>query len=65
MKKKRPLISVEDSFWGQFKTSEQLEDFCRPALEKAAAMQDELRAKARALREAKAAEAAKAAKKAE
>lgn len=54
MKKKRPLINVEDTFWGRFKTSEELEDFCRPALEKAAAAQDKVRAEARALREAKA-----------
>ncbi len=47
---KKP-IDVEDTFWGQFKTSEQLEEFFRPALEKAAAKQDEMRAKARALRE--------------
>lgn len=52
MKKKRPLINVEDSFWGQFKTSQELEDFCRPALEKAAAAQDKLRAEAKAKREA-------------
>lgn len=40
----------------RFKASEELTEFCRPALEKAARMQDEVRAKARALREAKAAE---------
>ena len=28
---------ISNTFWGRFKTSEELEDFCRPALEKAAA----------------------------
>lgn len=46
---------ISDTFWGRFKTSEELEDFCRPALEKAAAAQDKMRAQARALRETKAA----------
>lgn len=58
MKKKRPEINIEDTFWGRFKTSEQLEEFFRPALIKAAAAQDKMRAEARALREAKAAAAA-------
>lgn len=48
---------ISNTFWGRFKTSEELEDFCRPALEKAAAAQDKVRAAARALREAKAAAA--------
>ena len=41
---------ISESFFGRFKTSEELEEFCRPALEKAARMQDEIRAKARELR---------------
>lgn len=57
MKKKLPEINIEDTFWGRFKTSEELEEFFRPALEKAAAAQDKMRAQARALREAKAAAA--------
>lgn len=44
---------LEAHFMARFKTSEELTEFCRPALEKAARMQDEVRAKARALREAK------------
>ena len=48
---------ISNTFWGRFKTSEELEDFFRPALEKAAAAQDKVRAAARALREAKAAAA--------
>lgn len=48
----KKAIEVEDTFWGQFKTSEQLEEFFRPVLEKAAAMQDKLRAEAKAKREA-------------
>lgn len=55
MKKKLP--EVEDTFWGRFSSSEQLEDFCRPALERAAAAQDKMRAAAQALREAKTAAA--------
>lgn len=42
----------------KFKTSEELEEFFRPALIKAAAAQDKMRADARELREAKAAAAA-------
>ena len=49
---------ISNTFWGRFKTSEELEEFFRPALEKAAAAQDKMRAQARALREAKAAGAA-------
>lgn len=52
MGKKRAPPNVEETFWGRFTSSEQLEEFCRPALIKAAAAQDEMRAKARALREA-------------
>lgn len=51
MKKKLAVINIEETFWGRFTSSEQLEDFCRPALIKAAAAQDEMRAKARVLRE--------------
>lgn len=49
---------ISNTFWGRFKTSEELEDFFRPALEKAAAAQDKIRAQARAIREAAAAAAA-------
>ncbi len=52
---------ISNTFWGRFKTSEELEDFFRPALEKAAAAQDKIRAQARAIREAAAAAAAAAA----
>ncbi len=49
MKKKLPEINIEDTFWGRFKTSEELEEFFRPALIKAAAAQDKMRADAREL----------------
>lgn len=53
MAKKRIPPNVEETFWGRFTSSEQLEEFCRPALIKAAAAQDAMRAKARALRDEK------------
>ena len=48
------LVDVKQTFWGRFTSSEQLEDFCRPALERAAAAQDRMRAAARAKRDAEA-----------
>lgn len=47
-------VDVSQTFWGRFTSSEQLEDFCRPALKRAAAAQDRMRDAARVKREAEA-----------